>query len=489
MKTHSLRRGFLSKFIGDRAFYAMVLSLVLPMMLQDAITSFVGLLDNIMVGQTGTEQMSGVAIANQLLLVYNMSIFGGNGGAGIFAAQFCGKGDPDGIRHTLRYKLLLALVLSAGALALLFFFDARLIGMFLHDSADGGDLALTLASGKAYLRVMLLGLLPFAVAQAYASTLREVGETSLPMKAGVTAVFVNLVFNFLLIYPTRSLTLLGLTFTMPGAGLGVVGAAWATVLSRVVELVVVVAWAHTHTARFPFFKKLWRSLRLPGQLALDITVKGMPLMINELLYTVSLTVINQCYSLRGLTVVAAFNISGTVSGLFTVISASLGSALGIVVGQILGEGNMKKAVDTDRKMIAFAVAVGAAVGCVLVAVAGLFPQLYNTSGQVRQTAAGLIRIIGVFTPMHAFLQCCYFTLRCGGKTGVTFVFDCAFICLGSLPAAWLLAHFTGMNILWMYVCVQLVDLGKCLFGFIMVKRGVWINNIVAMDSAAAPAAE
>ena len=479
MKKRSLHSGILGKFIGDRAFYTMVLALVIPMILQDAITSFVGLLDNIMVGQTGTEQMSGVAIANQLLLVYNMSVFGGNGGAGIFAAQFHGKGDPDGVRHTLRYKLLMNGLLAVCAIVLFVFFDDQLIGMFLHESADGGDLMLTLAAGKSYLRIMLIGLVPFAAAQAYASTLREAGETGVPMKAGVAAVFVNLAFNFLLIYPTRTLTVLGLSFTMPGAGWGVMGAAVATVLSRFVELGIIAAWAHTHTVRFPFFCGVWRSLRLPGRLAVDITVKGMPLMVNELLYCLSLTVINQCYSMRGLTVVAAFNIANTVAGLFTVISASLGTALGIVVGQILGQGDMKKAMDTDRKMIAFAVAVGCAVGGVLAAVSGLFPQLYNTTPQVRQLAAGLIVIIGAFTPMHAFLQCCYFTLRCGGKTGVTFIFDCAFICLGSLPLAYCLAHFTGMNILWMYACVQAFDLTKCVFGFAMVKKGIWINNIVS----------
>ncbi len=405
MKKNSLHGGFWSRYIGDKAFYTMVLGLVLPMMLQDAITNFVGLLDNIMVGQTGTEQMSGVAIANQLLLVYNMSLFGGNGGAGIFGAQFHGRGDPAGVRHTLRYKLIMGLVLTAAAMLLFVFWDEQLIGMFLHESAEGGDLALTLASGRAYLRVMLFGMVPFAAAQAYATTLREMGETGVPMKAGIAAVFVNLAFNFLLIYPTRTLTVLGLSFKMPGAGWGVAGAAVATVLSRFVELAVVVVWAHTHTARFPCFQGLWRSLRLPGRLAGDITVKGMPLMVNELLYTLVLTLINQCYSMRGLTVVAA----------------------------------------------------------------------------------GLIIIIGIFTPMHAFLQCCYFTLRCGGKTGVTFVFDCAFICFGNLPLAYCLAHFTGINILWMYACVQLFDLTKCAFGFAMVKKGVWINNLVegSVESASA----
>ena len=196
---HSLRRGALGKLIGSRAFYAMVLTIAVPMIVQNAITNFVSLLDNIMVGQVGTEQMSGVAIANQLIFVYNLCIFGGHGGAGIFTAQYHGKGDADGIRYTMRFKMILGVLLTGIALLLFTVFDETLISLFLHDGSASGDLALTLASGKKYLSVMICGLFPFAVTQVYTGTLREVGETSLPMKAGITAVLVNLTFNFLLI--------------------------------------------------------------------------------------------------------------------------------------------------------------------------------------------------------------------------------------------------------------------------------------------------
>jgi Na+-driven multidrug efflux pump len=97
------------RLIGDRAFYAMVLAVAVPMVLQDGITTFVGLLDNVMVGRTGTEQMSGVAITNQLMMIYNLCIFGGLSGAGIFAAQFFGHSDMEGLRNAFRCKLYIAL--------------------------------------------------------------------------------------------------------------------------------------------------------------------------------------------------------------------------------------------------------------------------------------------------------------------------------------------------------------------------------------------
>ena len=162
-----------NKFIGDRAFYRMVLSVAVPIMIQNGITNFVSMLDNIMVGQIGTEQMSGVAIVNQLLMVYNLCIFGGLAGAGIFTAQYFGQKDDEGIRHTFRYKLWMALILTAAAILLLLFFGKNLIQMYLSGSSDGGDLLAALQYGKSYLQVMLAGLPAFMMLQVYVSTLRE----------------------------------------------------------------------------------------------------------------------------------------------------------------------------------------------------------------------------------------------------------------------------------------------------------------------------
>jgi len=186
--------------IGDRAFYAMVLSILIPIIIQNAITNFVNLLDNIMVGQVGTEQMSGVSIANQLMFVFNLCIFGGISGAGIFSAQYHGADNQEGVRHCFRYKLYLSALLIGAALAVFLLRGEFLITRFLHDDSASGRIEITLSHGTRYLHVMLWGLLPFTLTQVYASTLRETGETRLPMFAGIAAVFVNLVFNYLLIF-------------------------------------------------------------------------------------------------------------------------------------------------------------------------------------------------------------------------------------------------------------------------------------------------
>ena len=456
------------RYFGDKAFYRRLFGVMLPILLQNLITNFVNLLDNVMVGQVGTEPMSGVAIVNQLLFIFNLCIFGGLAGAGIFTAQFYGKGDEKGLRHTMRIKLgfaLLAVVIAAGVL--LSFGDV-FISLFLHEGKENLDLAATLGYGKQYLAVMLWQLLPFALTQVYASTLRETQETLLPMKAGIAAVLVNLVFNYILIFGK---------FGAPA--LGVVGAAAATVLSRFVELSIVVIWSHRHPARCPYLKGLYRSFHIPGELLRQVLILGAPLLLNEILWSGGMTVLNQCYSLRGLEVVSAFNISTSISNLFFCAIIAMGNAIGILVGQILGSGDLERAVDEDRKLIAFSLVLSVVVGVLLALAGPLIPRVYNTTDTVKSLASALLVVSAALMPLHSFANSCYFTIRCGGKTLITFAFDSLFTWVFSIPLAFFLSRGTAMPAVTMYLCVELLNLIKCIIGYVLVKKRTWVKNLVA----------
>lgn len=456
------------KLIGDKAFYGKVLGVTVPIMIQNGITNFVGLLDNIMVGRIGTEQMSGIAIVNQLLMVFSLAIFGAISGVGIFSAQFFGCENHQGVRHTLRFKIYVCLgILVLGTLVLAIGGE-QLIQMYLH--GEGNDLALqaTLQYGKEYLWVMFAGLPPFVIEEVYASTLREGGETKVPMLAGVVAVLVNLTLNYLLIFGK---------FGFPE--LGVVGAAIATVISRYVQAAVVIVWTHTHPDKMPFIVGAYKELRVPGQLTWNIVKKGTPLMVNEILWSAGTATMTQCYSTRGLDAVAALNISTVISNLFNVVFVAMGSAVSIMVGQLLGAGEMEEAKDTDRKLIAFAVVSSVGMGALVALLAPLFPQLYNTSNEVKHLATILLRVSALCMPVFAFLHTTYFTLRSGGKTIITFLFDSVFLWCVSIPVAYVLSRYTSMAIATLYLSCQMLDLIKCAIGFVLVKKGVWLNNIVA----------
>lgn len=445
----------------------MVLGVAVPIMIQNGITNFVGLLDNIMVGQVGTEQMSGVAIVNQLLMVYYLCVFGGLAGAGIFTAQYFGQKDDEGIRHTFRYKFWMALILTAGAALLLLTAGGRLIQMYLSGSSDGGDLGAALRYGRSYLQVMLLGLPAFMAVQIYVSTLRECGETVLPMKAGIAAVVVNLCLNYLLIYGKMGLP-----------ALGVVGAAVATVVSRYVEAGIVIVWTHRHKDKNPYIVGVYSTLKVPVHLVGKYFIKGAPLLINETLWSAGMAMLVQCYSVRGLSVIAGLNIANTINNVFNVVFIAMGDAVAIIIGQLLGAGKMEEARDTDNKIIAFSVFSCVGVALLMAVIAPLFPQIYKTSDEVKAVAVQFILAQAVFMPQAAFMHAAYFTLRSGGKTIVTFLFDSVFVWCVSVPVAYGLSRLTVMPVITIFAMVQMADWIKCAIGFVLVKKGVWLQNIV-----------
>lgn len=473
MDAKRLSRGRLrERMFGDRDFYAQVVAVVVPIIIQNTVSNVVSLLDNVMVGRVGTLQMSAVAIVNQLLFVFNLCIFGGLAGAGIFATQYAGAHDDKGVRDCFRVKWMIALSMLACALVVLIAFPKRLIGMYLAQETAQADAAATLGFGMDYLTVMLWGLLPFGVSQVYASTLREVGETRLPMFASVAAILVNLVFNYFLIFGKCGFPELGVT-----------GAAIATVLSRYVETAVIMVYTHMKSHHFGFIRGAYRSLRVPKPLMISILRRGTPLLVNEFLWSSGMAVLLQCYSVRGLDVVAACNIATTVSNLFKVIFLSMGNAVAIMVGQALGANDIERAKNCTWRLMTLSVGSNLIMATLLALFAPAIPNVYNTEPHVRQIATQLIYVVAVMMPAYSFSHCCYFTLRSGGKTIITFLFDSVFTWCVNVPAAWLLAYKTGLGIVPLYFGVQALEMVKVVVGFVLVKKGVWIHNIVAPVAA------
>lgn len=458
---------FCKKFIGDKNFYRMVLMIAVPIMIQNGITNFVSLLDNIMIGQIGTEQMSGVAIVNQLIFVYNLCIFGGVSGAGIFTAQYFGQGNHEGVRQTMRFKIWMVTLLTTLTCILFITNGTALVGAYLKGEGTAESIASTLNYGMIYLKVMLLGLPAFAAVQVYSSTLRECGQTVLPMKAGIVAVITNVTLNYILIYGKLG---------MPA--LGVAGAAIATVISRYVETLIVIIQVHRKNREYFYIEGLYKTLKVPTELTFNIIKKGSPLLFNETLWAAGMAMLTQCYSVRGLHVIAGLNVSNTINNVFNIVFIALGDSVAIIVGQLLGAGKMKEARDTDNKMIAFSVFCCTGVAAVMFLMAPLFPKMYNIDAESRELAKYFIYATAFFMPQNAFLHATYFTLRSGGKTIITFLFDSVFIWCVSVVIAYTLSHFTNINVIGVYIMVQLGDIIKCIIGFILVKKGVWMQNIV-----------
>ena len=453
--------------IGSRAFYRTVLAIIIPVIIQNGISNFVNLLDNLMVGALGDAQMSGVSIANQLVFVFNLAIFGGLAGPGIFGAQFYGAGDIKGLRNTFRIKLIESILLLALAFTAFLGFSKPLIRLFLQGDGDAMLAEEMLRQGHDYLMVILLGLPAFALTQCYAGTLREMGETRVPMIASVAAVAANAVFNYLLIFGKLGLP-----------RLEVVGAAIATVISRYVELGIVTVYAHRQHSRFLFIEGAYKTLRVPGPLLRRVLRMGAPLLANEVLWSIGMSTLTAVYSMCGLAVVSALSITFTISNLFNSVYMSLGTAVSVMVGQALGAGDFERAKSDVWRLIAFGIAGAAAMGLLLILFAPLIPRAYTgVTAEVRQIATNLLIITACAMPLYSFAHCSYFTLRSGGKTVITFLFDCGYTWAISVPLALLMVKALHADVRAAYAVVEMANIIKCVLGYAFVKSGKWIQNL------------
>lgn len=456
------------KFIGDKKFYRTLFLIVIPIVLQQFITQFVALLDNLMVGRVGNDEMIGVSLANQLLFVFNLGIFGCLSGASIFGTQYFGAGDKEGYQESMRFKFLMGTIIFVIALGVLLIFDDQLLNAFINSSeGEYSNPDVVLSCGKKYLRVMLIGILPFIIKEVYATSLREMKETFVPMVSGVVAIFVNLIINYLLIFGS---------FGFPK--LGVVGAAVGTVISRFVEMLIVLIYAIAKTKRFPFFKGVFKKPIVGFKAFKQFIPITLLLLSNEVFWSLGLTMIVQSYSYRGLDVIGALNICNTVNNVFITVGTSLGNATAIILGNLLGAKKYDEAKSSSYKILLASLVFSTIFAILEIGSSFIIPNIYNTSDSIKDMARQMIIIASIFLPFHAFNTCCYFTLRAGGKIILTIIFDSLFVWVVRLPIAFFLSKYSAVSILLVFAIADGIDLVKAIAGYILVDKGIWIKKVI-----------
>ncbi len=409
--------------------------------------------------------MNGVSITTRLVGIFQTTIFGAMSGPGIFMAQYYGNKDKKGFKRAFQYQVIIGLLIFVAAVAIFVLKGKDLIYLFLESEYNSAeDVLTTYQAAQTYLNILIFSFLPLVFTQVLATSLRSTGDTMLPMASSVAAVLVNLLFNYLLI---------GGHLGFPA--LGVAGAGYATLISRFIEVGILIIGLIV--SKNEYFLGLFNHLELRLDSVRMFLQKSAPLLCNELLYSLSNTVLDQRYSIYGLTSYASINIASTVYYVFMISCISMGTATSIVIGQTLGTGDIERAKKEDEQILRLNVAIGILFGLLLFLASPIMPTFYDVEEEVKTFATVLLRIDGCFIPVMAIYYTCYFTLRAGGKTFLTMVFDSGYNWCITIPAAFILTLFTDLPILPVFIIIRLLDIPKAIIGLTLLHKGIWAVNL------------
>lgn len=444
-------------FIGDRHFYKRLFAISLPIVLQQLLTSSLQLIDNLMVGDLGELAIGSVSVVNQLYFVIILITFGALGGAGIFTAQYFGSKEEEKLKQTFRFKLIVALLLVILSIVVFSVLGEYLIGFFTENQV-------TIAGGMDYLNIVKWSMLPWAFSIAISTTFREIGTTKPLLWITLGAIITNTVLNYLLIFGN---------FGFPN--LGIEGAAYATLASRFVEFLLMFVLLIRKGKIFN--TKIKDVFKIDALILKAIIIMALPLLLNEFFWSMGQTMFLQSYSTRGDSALAAMNITNAISQLVFVTFGGIGTGIAVMVGNTLGMNQLEVAKDNAKKVIAFAVAFAFVTGMMLFILSFFILDLYDITETTKRIAANNIRINAIFIPVYSFNVSMYFTLRAGGDTRSTMMMDSGYMWVVQVPLIFILARVTNLNVIMLFLIVQLLELPKSVFALSRYKKENWVRNL------------
>lgn len=444
---------------SNRAFYGAMFAIAVPIMIQGLMNSLVNMADTVMISRLGTTELAAAGLGNQVFFLLNMFLFGITSGASVFSAQFWGRGDIAGVRKTTGMALALVLPLSAVFTVAGVVFPSRVLGLYTQDAE-------VITEGARYLSLMALSFIPFGISFTFIIILRTIRKVRLAMTATLVSLSLNVLLNYLLIF---------------GAGpiprLGIAGAGLATVLSRLVELAIVLVityakgYAPAGTVReFSAVDRLF----IKGFLRI-----AMPVFANEVLWSVGITMQSVIFARSGTENIAAFNITVTVSQLVWVVFIGLGNSAAVLIGNNIGAGDEAAARKAAQKTTFFNPLAAAAVGLLLIPLSALIPVLFNASPGVLGSARIMLMIMALLYPFRSFnMTMVVGVCRAGGDTIFCAFYDVLFLWALALPLAAFLVYLSNPPAWLIFVTMASEEPAKAVLGWWRLRSGRWLRRVV-----------
>jgi putative MATE family efflux protein len=442
----------------DKSFYKSLFALAVPIMLQNLISSFVNMVDTVMIGRLGTTEIAAVGLGNQVFFLFNMVLFGICSGGAIFTAQFWGKKDLQGIRKNAGLCLLLDTAVALLFTILALTIPERIIGVYSGD-AD------VIKQGALYLRALAPSYIPFGISFVFVLTLRSIEKVRLAMVSTLIALTINMSLNWVFIFGAG-----------PVPAMGVKGAALATVIARIVEMIILVIVSYRRKYQMAGTLKEYTAFNW-AFITRFLVITG-PVIFNEFIWALGISVQNVIFARTGTDAIAAFNITNTFSQLTWVVFIGLGNGVAVLIGKKIGEGAENIARDYAGKISVFAPLLAGAVAMVLYPLSKLLPLIFNVNQYVLDYISVMFIILCCSYPFRAFnMTVIVGVCRAGGDTIFCVLFEMLFMWGYSLPLGALVAFAVHAPVWLIYLCLCSEDIFKMLCGLWRLRSGKWLHNV------------
>jgi putative MATE family efflux protein len=449
----------LPPLFDDRDFYRKLFKVALPIMAQNIVTTLVNIADTVMIGRLGTVQIAAVAIGANVFFLYNIITFGICSGAAIFTAQYWGNRDIPGIRRNTGLCIILDVAVGLLFTAVLIAAPERVMGIYSKDPA-------VIAAGSVYLHSLAPSFLPFAVSQVFSMGLRSVEQVRVPMKASFFALVTDVTGNFFLIFGIG-----------PFPALGVAGAAYATDISWFVQLSYILVTAYRR--RLPLAGSLRELFDIHSAYVQRFFRICFPVILNETIWSLGISMQNVIYARTGTDVIAAFNINSTISNLCWTVFMGLGNGVAVLIGNKIGAGDEEGARDYASRIIRFAPLMGMSALVILPLFSLFLPFIFNVDRNVLRITSHLLIILAIVYPIKGFNNAMVIGVcRSSGDTVFCAFYDTSILWLVATPAAALASFVFHAPAEVIYICICMEEPIKMILGLWRFFSGKWLHNVI-----------
>ena len=446
--------------ISNKEFFKKIAFIALPIAIQSVIASSLSLVDNLMVGRLGEAELAAVGIATQIYFVHWMLVFGFTSGVSTYMAQFLGAKDERGMKKTIGIALAVCFSVSVIFFLVAEFFSVYVMRIFTSDE-------ILIRMGADYIKIAAPSLLTVSITVPFQTALRVTKQTHIPLFISIAVFSTNTFLNYCLIFGN---------FGMPK--LGVSGASLATMIARTLEILTVL------TVVFVFKNRVSAGLSVyfswNRQLFLRVIKNAVPTMLNETLWGLGNAMYVAAYARLGVTAYAAVQVGTVINSLFSMAGFSLGDAALILVGEKLGEGDTKYALELGKKILKTAIVTGIIFGIGLIAVSQKLVPLFDLTEKGREYAIIIIAIDAIFLALVLYNGICVVgLLRAGGDTLFAMLIETGSIWLYAVPMAFATALLFHLPVYLVMFCVKTEEILKCA---ILTKRVIsqkWVKNVVS----------